>query len=103
MTGNYATILVHSNATKTVLNAAIIEINAPNVLLSSVRYLRFLDGQNCRGITFQNIKAVGRGLPFDAYIPANYTELFLCNIRVPGTNSVLGTGKFIFNTVVANN
>jgi len=73
--GNESAILINSIAENATISGGLIEITAPSVLISSVRYLRFLDGPDCLGITIGNIKAKGRNFPFGAYIPANYKEL----------------------------
>ena len=64
-----------------------------------------LDGA---GLVLTNINTKGtvKEHYFGFTIPADYTELFLQNNRIDrggGGDGVLGTGKFIFNTVVADN
>ena len=64
-----------------------------------------LDGA---GLVLTNINTKGtvKEHYYGFYIQADYTELFLQNNRIDrgsGGDDVLGTGKFIFNTVVADN
>jgi hypothetical protein len=104
-----AAILVSKNAQSSAILWANVRGMNSNLGLSG-RVLRAtpigtLDGA---GLVLTNINTKGtvKEHYYGFTIPADYTELFLQNNRIDrgsGGDDVLGTGKFIFNTVVADN
>jgi hypothetical protein len=104
--GAEGSVILSGNAI--ILNTALGDVGGNNAYLG--RVLKMTSGGSGSGarITIANINTEGTvgEYYYGASITASYTELFLQNNRFDigsGGNFVEATGKFIFNTIVADN